>query len=159
MTWYERGKPATSRGGFWLWGGWVGGGAGLLLLVRGYLFLPDTLGDHIVLVNLAVFIGILFFRFLFRSLADRNIGRIRALVNERPCLFSFQSWSSYGIMTMMIGLGVAVRAAALVALPGLGTGYIAMGVPLVMSSARLLREGGRSPHPTFGGPGSDLHSR
>ena len=137
----ESWKPRTTRRGLLIAAGTAWGGAGILLLVRGYLFLPDTTGDHIVLGNLALFLGILFFRFTFSSLTEKNIARIRNLAVARPCLFSFQTWRSYGIMTFMIAAGITVRAAGIAAPAGIGTVYLTMSVPLIVSSAQLLREG------------------
>lgn len=141
MTLLEQWKPETTRRGLLLTAGMTWGGAGLLLLVRGYLFLPDTTGDHIALVTLAGVLGILFFRFVFSSLTERNIDRIKSLTTARPCIFSFQTWRSYGVMAFMITTGITLRSAGLIAPAGIGTAYIAMSVPLIVSSARLLLEG------------------
>jgi hypothetical protein len=143
MTPLKSWKPWTTRRGLLLAAGITWGGAGVLLLVRGYLFLPDTTGDHIVLGNLALFLGILFFRFMFSSLTEKNIARIKNLAIARPCLFSFQTWRSYGIMTFMIATGITVRSMGLIAPAGIGTVYLTMSIPLIVSSARLLREGVR----------------
>jgi len=117
------------------------GVAGGVLLLRGYLLLPDTLGDHIVLGNLGIFSGIIGFRFMFKALTERNIVRIRSLAAPRPCLFSFQSWRSYALMTVMITAGMLLRSAGLLSAAGIGTLYIAMGVPLLVSSGRFAFEG------------------
>ncbi len=142
--WYHRWKPGSSRNGLLRMAAVVWGLAGGVLLLRGYLLLPDTLGDHIVLGNLGIFAGIIGFRFLFNRLTERTIGRIRTLAPDRPCLFSFQSWRSYGLMSVMMSAGVWLRSAGVLPAAGVGTLYIAMGVPLLVSSGRLAFEGVRN---------------
>jgi len=149
-AWYERWKPRTSKRGLLVISGAMWGTAGTILLARGYLFLPDTTGDHIVLGNLALFLGILFFRFVFSSLTERNIGRIEALSIARPCLFSFQTWKGHGVMAAMITAGVAVRMSGFIAPAGLGTIYIAMSIPLIVSSFKFLQAGFRYQQETVG---------
>lgn len=140
-TLFERWKPGTTRRGLLLAAGFMWGGAGLLLLVRGYLILPDAAGARVLPGVLALIAGTLFFWFVFRSLTERNIARIKGLPIARPCLFSFQTWRSYGIMAVMITTGITVRSAGLIAPAGIGAAYVAMSVPLIVSSARLLLSG------------------
>jgi hypothetical protein len=140
-TLFERWKPRTTRRGLLIAAGFVWGGAGLLLLVRGYLFLPEAAGARVLPGILALIAGTLFFWFVFRTLTARNIARIRGLTIARPCLFSFQTWRSYIIMAIMITTGITVRSAGLIAPAGIGAAYVAMSVPLIVSSARLLLAG------------------
>lgn len=144
VPWYQRWKPGTSQKGLLRMAAAAWGVAGGVLLLRGYFLLPDTLGDHIVLGNLGIFAGIIGFRFMFKALTERTIGRIHALSAPRPCLFSFQSWRSYALMSVMITAGVFLRSAGVLSAAGIGTLYIAMGVPLLVSSGRLAYEGVRN---------------
>lgn len=148
--WHHRWKPRTTRNGLLHCAAGAWGLAGVILLLRGYFLLPDTLGDHIVLGNLGIVAGIIGFRFVFQRLTLRTIGRIRALTALRPCLFSFQSWRSYGVMTVMISAGVMLRSSGLLSGAGIGTLYIAMGVPLLVSSGRLAFEGIRKKEDAVG---------
>ena len=47
-------------------------------------------------------------RWGFGRIARKNIHRLRQLP-DRGCLFAFQAWTSYLIITVMIALGVALR--------------------------------------------------
>jgi hypothetical protein len=141
MEFLRRWKPAVRRERLFLIAGSVWGLAAGLLLLRGFVFLPESLPEDGMLGGLSLLLGLLFFRTMFRTIVDRNVRRIHELPIERPCLFSFQSWRSYGVMSLMISLGIAVRLSGLVPPAGLGTAYVTMAVPLGISSALLFREG------------------
>ena len=50
-------------------------------------------------------LAMLFFRWWFGSLAQKNIRRLRRLP-DRGCFFAFQAWKSYLIIMVMIALGI-----------------------------------------------------
>jgi hypothetical protein len=93
-------------------------------------------------------VGLLFFRFLFLRISNRHISRIRAIAQERPCLFSFLDWRGYGLMTVMISGGILLRASGVVPLPVLGTFYVGMGTPLILSAVRFAAGGTRKNIPS-----------
>jgi len=86
------------------------------------------------------------YRFLFVKIARQNIARIE----QRPdvtCFFAFQPWRSYGLMVVMIALGVALRHSTLPKYY-LAPLYLAIGGALFLASlsyhARFRREHSQS---------------
>ena len=85
----------------------------------------------------------------FRSIARRNIHRLRQLP-ERGCFFAFQAWKSYLIIAFMIALGVTLRHSPVPRIY-LAVVYVAIGGALFLGSLlyyhhllRLLRSRRRS---------------
>jgi hypothetical protein len=70
----------------------------------------------------------------FARMAEKNIQRIEDLPS-RPCLFAFQSWTSYPLVAFMISLGLALRASPLPK-PLLAGLYLAIGGGLFLASLR-----------------------
>jgi hypothetical protein len=87
-------------------------GVGLLLLRWSWVW-ASTAGWleswPFLLAGLLAAVGTGYF---FRRMASRNIGRIQSLP-ERPCLFAFQSWTSYPLVLFMMGFGIALRGSPL----------------------------------------------
>jgi hypothetical protein len=137
----QRWKPGVRRERLFVIAGSVWGVAAGMLLLRGLFFLPDSLSMEGVLGGISLLLGLIFFRTMFKGIVERNVQRIHDMGIERPCAFSFQSWRSYGLMALMISLGIIVRRSGLVPQAELGTVYVTMAVPLGISSVRLFREG------------------
>jgi hypothetical protein len=136
-----RWKPGIRRGRLFLIAGGVWGFAAVILLIRGFAVLPESVATESLVAILALVLGLLFFKTMFRRIVEKNMKRIHAIPLDRPCVFSFQSWRSYGLMSAMIALGVTVRISGILPPIGLGTIYVTMAVPLGISSLRLFREG------------------
>lgn len=134
-------KPGSSRWGLMMVASIVWGFAGGMLLKRGYGYEMDTAPQHPLLLAAGIVGGILFFRLLFQRISARHISRILALKPDRPCLFSFLSWRSYFLMSIMIGAGIGLRTSGIVPQRDLGAFYVAMGLPLVASSAKFIYRG------------------
>jgi hypothetical protein len=111
--------------------------AGSMLLYRG----GQSLHGDLLLFAGGMAAGLLFFRFLFIRIATRHIVRIRSIAHPRPCLFSFLDWRGYGLMAAMISGGIQVRTSGILSLPILGTLYVGMGTPLVLSAIRFATGG------------------
>jgi hypothetical protein len=143
MTLIDRMKPAVPRRALFVLGGLVWGAAGVMLAWRGWETLAGAGLPGWVAVASGVVLGLVFFRLLFRRIADRVIGRIRSLPHERPCLFSFLDWRGYAMMAIMISTGVFLRTSGAVPSPVLGTLYVTMSVALLVSSVQLASVGVR----------------
>ena len=141
MTLLHKFTPRMPKKGLLFVAGLVWGAAGTILFYRGTLFLLEN--SHHVFVRFVggIIGGILFFYVLFRKISHKHATRIRNLEPERPCLFAFLDWRGYVLMGLMICLGVAVRTYQIVPATNLGTLYIAMGTPLLFSSARFIHGG------------------
>jgi hypothetical protein len=115
--------------------------AGGILAARGYFLIMEALSPHAPRLELGLVGGVFFFLLLFRRISARHIRRIDGLLPERPCMFSFFNWRSYGMMALMIGLGIVLRKSRLIPTDDLGTFYISMGIPLLFSSVRFAHRG------------------
>jgi hypothetical protein len=69
-------------------------------------------------------------------MASKNVERIHALP-EKPCLFAFQSWTSYPLVLFMIGLGIGLKASSLPRTLLAGA-YLAIGVGLFLAGSSML---------------------
>ena len=134
-------KPGTTKRGLLFLASFVWACAGGILATKGYFFVMDTLPPHVLRLLLGTACGFLFFFILFRRISGMHINRIRGLKADRPCMFSFFNWKSYGTMALMITMGILLRKSRLVSPDDLGTFYIAMGIPLLFSSFRFARDG------------------
>ncbi len=124
----------------WLYGAaallWAG--AGLMLLARAVVWLTaadPTDAAPYALGGLAA--GLVLYRFKFTWLAARNIRRIQALP-QRAHVLRFQSLSTYILIALMMGLGIALRRSSLSRLT-LSVLYTGIGVGLLGASAHYAR--------------------
>jgi len=111
--------------------------AGGMLLFRGFYFLsslPETIWSYSFVSALS---GLIFYILVFSHVSLKHSLRIINLPKERPCLFSFFSWSSYAMMFTMISLGVIVRISGIIPMEYLAEFYITMGTPLLLSAFRF----------------------
>ncbi len=112
---------------------------GTMLIFKALCWLYEAGGYlPLVLAPGGVMAAILFQRFSFRKLVGKNIVRI-SVMNEQPCIFAFQSLKSWGIVVMMIGLGLALRHSS-VPRQYLAVPYLAVGGALAFSSLGYWRE-------------------
>jgi len=75
--------------------------------------------------------------FGFLRIVDKNLGRISKMEGKR-CAFSFMSWKSYFIVTIMVTMGVLLRHSP-VPKQYLSVLYIGIGTALFLSSIRYFR--------------------
>jgi hypothetical protein len=78
-------------------------------------------------------VGLLLYRFGFSRLVRKNIERI-IRQPQRVCLFAFQTWRSYLLILVMMGLGVLLRHSSLPRLV-LAMLYLGMGTALTLASS------------------------
>ncbi|MFH1807933.1 MAG: hypothetical protein ABIJ09_04270 [Pseudomonadota bacterium] len=134
----HRFKPSASRrvllalaGGMWL-------GVGLMLLRLAWIWLgPETRTVTWELGVAGAVAALLIHHLGFLRIVDRNLGRIRA-APDRPCVFSFMPLRSYGMVAVMMGMGIALRHSP-IPHAWLAPFYVAMGGALVLSSVRYIR--------------------
>lgn len=111
--------------------------AGGMLLFKGYTMLMLNTEILWAKIGISFTAGIIFFVYLFSNISLKHILRIVNLPEDRPCIFSFLSWRSYLLMTIMIGLGITLRTTGIIPPVYLSPFYIAMGTPLFMSAFRF----------------------
>ena len=135
---FEKFKPAIDKrvllflsGAMWLC---VGG----MLLSLSFSWLD---GFHVKNAFLYAGVGascaLMVHHFGFLRIVDKNLGRILPMEGKR-CLFSFMTWKSYMLVTIMMGMGVLLRRST-ISKPHLSILYICIGLALILSSIRYLR--------------------
>ena len=139
MTFLQKYKPGVPPRTLLFIAACVWGAASIVLGVRAFLLLADLMTPGPVVGALAG--GLLFHLILFRRIASRHTIRIRSASQMRPCAFSFLDWRGYGMMSLMIGMGIGLRVSGILPPHILGFLYIGMSVPLLLSSVWFLYHG------------------
>ena len=111
--------------------------AAAMLLTRGFLLSGKIKHAHWLSIAMSIMAGGLFYLVLFSKISSGHVKRIIELQNERPSVFSFFSFKSYILMTLMISGGIFLRKSGLLLSGTLSLFYITMGVPLLISSLRF----------------------
>jgi hypothetical protein len=128
-------EPAVSRktlvataGGLWL-------AVGLVLIVRGVLWLTGAPGSSWLVVPAGMALGLLKSRYVLSRLATLNLKRIYDLSpnKERICIFAFQAVQSWLTVIVMVSVGALLRSSPLPRI-WLALAYITIGFALALSS-------------------------
>ncbi len=99
--------------------------------------LQTTAQNGIGLGLAGIILSLLIHHFGFLRLVDRNIDRIIPM-ESKVCIFAFQTWKSYLIIVIMVGMGIALRHSPLPK-PYLSVVYIGFGGAMILSSLRYFR--------------------
>jgi len=128
-------KPGTPKNWLYLTAGlmWSGVGIWLCNLAFGWLA-PRKPVLFLSMGAVGVMLALTIYRFGFSAFAKRNIARIKALNSQRPCIFAFQSWTSYPLVAFMISLGIFLRKFSPIPKPYLAAMYIGIGGSLFLAS-------------------------
>ena len=119
--------------------------AGLVWLAAGAMVcvvgLPLELGlapAHLILVPLAGLVFLLFYGFVFSRLVRKHAGRIRARPEDRLPIWAFFNASSWAVMAVMMGGGIALRLSH--AMPDwvIAFFYSGLGIALFLCGIRFL---------------------
>ncbi|MGB5984509.1 MAG: hypothetical protein WBG37_04325 [Desulfobacterales bacterium] len=131
-------KPAVAKSVLLLLAGVAWFAVGSLLLSYVWAWLPElALKAASIYGSIGVASALAVHHFGFLKVADKNIARIRPMV-ERKCLFGFITWKSYLLILVMVSLGSLLRHSTiprhyLVSL------YTTIGLALILSSLRYIR--------------------
>jgi hypothetical protein len=133
----HRFKPGVPKRYLLLAAGLAWTTAGLILGLRGMLWVIGH--DSFVPIHflIAVTLGLVFFQLVFAKVSLKHITRINALDIVRPSLFAFFDAKGYVMMALMISLGIFLRRSHIVASEILYNFYVFMGTPLVVSALRF----------------------
>jgi hypothetical protein len=111
---------------------------GLMLCSLAFKWLSQlTLNNTIWFGAAGIVLSLLIHHFGFLKLVDRNIERIISK-EGKVCIFAFQPWKSYLIITFMIGMGMILRHSPLPK-PYLSIIYVGFGGAMILSSIRYHR--------------------
>jgi len=112
--------------------------AGAMVCVIG---LPIEFGlapSNLALIPLAVVIFLLFYFFVFSRLVRKHTGRIRARSEDRLPFWHFFNASSWAVMAVMMGGGMALRLSHLMPDWMIAFFYSGLGVALFLCGVRFL---------------------
>jgi hypothetical protein len=112
--------------------------AGAMVCVIG---LPIEFGlapSNLVLIPLAVAIFLVFYFFVFSRLVRKHTGRIRARSEDRLPFWHFFNASSWAVMAVMMGGGMALRLSHLVPDWMIAFFYSGLGLALFLCGVRFL---------------------
>lgn len=103
-------KPGARK--FWLQllAGLMWSGVGVMLFVISLRWLKEVnLSTDVLLIIAGLLLASVIYFWGFSKLAGKNIRRIEAIPNQKPCLFAFQAWTSYPLVAVMIAMGIYLR--------------------------------------------------
>jgi len=112
--------------------------AGAMVCVIG---LPLEFGlapSHLVLLPLAGAIFLVFYVFVFSGLVRKHTGRIRARMEDRLPFWNFFNASSWAVMAVMMGGGMALRLSHLMPDWMIAFFYSGLGAALFLCGVRFL---------------------
>ena len=112
--------------------------AGAMVCIIG---LPLELGlapSHLILFPLAGVIFLAFYFFVFSRLVRKHTGRIRARAEDRLPIWQFFNASSWAVMAVMMGGGMALRLSHLVPDWMIAFFYSGLGLALFLCGVRFL---------------------
>jgi small-conductance mechanosensitive channel len=95
--------------------------------------------SHLILLPLAVVIFLAFYFLVFSRLVRKHTGRVRAETEDRLPFWHFFNASSWAVMAVMMGGGMALRYSHLVPDWVIAFFYSGLGVALFLCGLRFLR--------------------
>jgi len=122
-------------------------GVGVMLFSISLRWLKEAdLSTDVLLVIAGLLLAAAIYFWGFSKLARKNICRINAIPEQKPCLFAFQAWTSYPLVVVMIAMGIYLRFYSSFPHSLLAITYIGIGGGLFGSSlhyyAQMLESGG-----------------
>lgn len=147
MNSLQKYKPGVRK--FWLTllAGLMWSGVGVMLFMISLRWLKEVdLSTDVLLLVAGLSLAAAIYFWGFSRLAGKNIRRIDALSEQKPCLFAFQAWTSYPLVAVMIAMGIYLRVYSSFPHSLLAITYIGIGGGLFGSSlhyyAHVLESGG-----------------
>jgi hypothetical protein len=134
----ERWKPGINKAWLLFIAGLLWICAGSMLDILSYIWLRNET-PHRAIISAAIgfALALLIHHFGFLRVVDKNLNRILPMEGKR-CAFSFISWKSYFLISVMMLMGYCLRHSPLPKLY-LAVLYSAIGTALILSSFRYLR--------------------
>jgi hypothetical protein len=128
-------KPGAKKHWLQLLAGLMWSGVGLMLFIIARRWLVEVeLTMEVLEILAGLTMATAIYLWGFSKLAGKNIRRIEALPNPKPCLFAFQAWTSYPLVAVMIAMGIYLRVYSSFPHPLLAITYIGIGGGLLGSS-------------------------
>jgi hypothetical protein len=103
-------NPAVNKRWLLLLAGIMWSVVGVMLASLAYGWLkPVELGEASWRVLTGLLLALAIYAFGFSKFADRNIRRIDDYLKDKVCVFSFQEWTSYPLVVVMVSMGIGLR--------------------------------------------------
>jgi small-conductance mechanosensitive channel len=112
--------------------------AGAMVFLIGLPLEVGLAPSHVILFPLAVLIFLVFYLLVFSRLVRKHTGRIRAQPEDRLPFWTFFDASSWAVMAVMMGGGMALRASHLMPDWMIAFFYTGLGVALFVCGVRFL---------------------
>lgn len=112
--------------------------AGAMVCMIGLPLELRLVPSHLALLPLAVVIFLVFYLFVFSRLVRKHTGRIRARAEDRLPFWHFFNASSWAVMAVMMGGGMALRLSHQVPDWMIAFFYSGLGVALFVCGVRFL---------------------
>jgi small-conductance mechanosensitive channel len=113
--------------------------AGAMVCVIGLPLEVRLAPSHLILLPLAVAIFLAFYLLVFSRLVRKHTGRIRARSEDRLPFWQFFNASSWAVMAVMMGGGMALRLSGVVPDWAIAFFYSGLGLALVLAGGRFVR--------------------
>lgn len=112
--------------------------AGAIVCIVGLPLELQLAPEHLILIPLAVVIFLAFYRFVFSRLVRKHTVRIQARQEDRLPVWSFFNASSWAVMAVMMGGGMALRLSHVVPDWAIAFFYSGLGLALFLCGIRFL---------------------
>ncbi len=131
-------KPAVSRDRLYALAALLWAIAGLILCYRSFVWLtPFSAASELGIEMLSAIAAVLLYVAFFSAIVHKNIERIGNLP-ERVCAFAFTPWRGYGMIVLMMALGITFRNSDIPKVY-LAVPFSIMGMMLLIGGAAFLK--------------------
>lgn len=135
MSFLYKLKPAATKSWLQLMAGVMWSGVGVMLVRFAWRWLTEVkFSIEMLLLIAGLALATAIYVWGFSKLAKKNIRRIEAIPEQKPCLFAFQAWTSYPLVAVMIAMGIYLRVYSSFPHQLLAIAYLGLGGGLFGSS-------------------------
>ncbi|MEA4983387.1 MAG: hypothetical protein VB066_11815 [Paludibacter sp.] len=132
--------PKLSQKGLFIFAAIVWLVAGIMLIKKGFQYLPAETSMQPIKITLAFVAGLLFYYFVFTRIMVKYTGHILSLPpQQKHPFYKVFRVRFYIMITFMISTGVITRKLGLVPIEYLALFYFTMGTPLLISAFGFLK--------------------
>ena len=135
---YDKYKPGVHKKYLLIVSGLMWSGVGIFLDSLAFRWILNY-NYQIIYIMLGLILGFSIHHFGFSMVARNNIKRIILKTNSKACLVSFQKWSGYGIIVIMMSLGMFMRNTTFIPKNYLAILYLGIGSGLFFSSIKYYK--------------------
>lgn len=132
--------PKLSQKGLFIFAAIVWFISGVMLIKKGFQYLPAETSMQNIKITLAFAAGLLFYYFVFTRIMVKYTGHILSMSpQQKHPFYKVFRMRFYIMITFMISTGVITRKLGLVPVEYLALFYLTMGTPLLISAFKFLQ--------------------